>query len=201
MKSIEITGAVREGVGKSAMKKVRRQELIPGTVYGLGDPENVSVGYIDLEKAINTPETYIVNLDINGKKTATVIRETQFHPVTDRILHVDFLRVSDDQPVEVGLPIKLIGTPEGVLGGGKLVPLLRRLKVRGLISKLPDSVEIDVTNLLLGETITVEKANIEGLEVTSPGSSGVAMVDIPRAVRQAQDGETEGEAEGEAAAE
>ena len=186
MKTIDIKGVVRPDTGKAATKKVRMEGFVPGTVYGISDPENVSVGYNEISKAIYTPETFIVNLEVDGKVTPSVIREMQFHPVTDKVLHVDFLRVSDDKPVEVALPIRTVGTSKGVLAGGKMVPLARRIMVRGIASQLPEYVEVDITNLELGQTVTVGTAGIEGIEVTSPSSMGIAIVDIPRAVRQAQ---------------
>ncbi len=186
MKTVDIKAVAREGVGKAATKKVRREGMIPATVYGLGDPENVSVDYQVIKKLLHSPETFIVNLDKDGAVTSSIIRETQFHPVTDSILHVDFLRVDEVNPVEVQLPIRLVGTSKGVLAGGKLVPLSRRVKVRGIVTQLPEFVDVDITNLELGQTITVAGAGIEGLDITSPASMGVAIVDIPRAVRQAQ---------------
>lgn len=199
MKTIEIQGSTREGVGKSATKKVRSAGMVPGTVYGQGEPQNVAIGYNDIKKALYTPETFIVNLSVDGTATQSIIQEAQYHPVTDRILHVDFLRVSDAEPVEVRLPIRLVGTAQGVLAGGRMVPLMRRIKVRGIPSNLPEAVEINIEHLELGQTITVGQTNIEGLEITSPSSAGIAVVDIPRAVRQAQN--AEGGEEGEAAAE
>jgi len=186
MKTVDIKAVAREGVGKAATKKVRREGMIPATVYGLGDPENVSVDYQVIKKLLHSPETFIINLDKDGATTSSIIRETQFHPVTDSILHVDFLRVDGSSPVEVQLPIRLVGTSKGVLAGGKLVPLSRRVKVRGIVTELPEFVDVDITNLELGQTITVAGAGIEGLDITSPSSMGVAIVDIPRAVRQAQ---------------
>lgn len=191
MKSIEIKGEVRPGTGKAANKKVRNQGMVPGTVYGLTDPQNVSIAYNDIAKAIFTPESYIVNLEVDGQVQSTVLREMQFHPVTDKVLHVDLLRVDEDKPVVVALPVKIVGVSKGVLAGGKLVPLSRRIKVRGIAKQLPDYVEVDVTELELGNTVTVGTAGIEGLDIVSPASTGIAMVDVPRAVRQAQneDGE------------
>lgn len=196
MKTIEITGASRTGTGKAAVKKVRNSGNVPGTIYGQGEPQNVSVDYNAIKKALFTPETYIVNLDIEGNSSQTVIQEAQYHPVTDKILHVDFLRVTNEKPVEVKLPIKLVGTSKGVLAGGKLVPLLRKMKVRGLVSELPDAVEVDITELELGSTITVGTSGVEGLDITSPASAGIAIIEIPRAVKQAAGEEGEG-AEGE----
>lgn len=191
MKTIEIQGSVREGVGKSATKKVRNAGNVPATVYGLGDPKNIAIPYNDIKKALYSPETYIINLDVEGASTSTIIQEAQYHPMTDNIVHVDFLRISDEQPVEVKLPIKLVGNAKGVLSGGKLVALMRKIKVRGIPSQLPDRVEINISKLELGQTITVSQANVEGLEITSPASAGIAVVDIPRAVRQAQQAEKE----------
>ena len=152
MKSIELEVTAREHTGKAATKKVRRDDRVPATVYGLGEPKNVSVDYQAIKKALYTPETYIINLKGDAENHQAVIREAQYHPVTDNILHVDFLRVDNDNAVEVQLPIKLVGTSKGVLGGGKLVPLSRRLKVRGIVSELPDYVEVDITELeLLGQ--------------------------------------------------
>lgn len=201
MKSIDIKGVGRSNTGKAATKKVRNEGLVPGTIYGIKDPENISVGYNEISKAIYTPETFIVNLDIDGQVQPTVIREMQFHPVTDRILHLDFLRVDAESPVEVALPIKLVGVSKGVLAGGKLVPLSRRVKVRGIAADLPEFVEVDVTELELGSSVTIGNSGVEGLNITSPASMGVALVDIPRAVRQAQNEDGEAVAPEEGAAE
>lgn len=186
MKTIAITGESRKDTGKAAVKKVRMADKVPGTIYGLGEPQNVAVDYNTIGKAIYTPDSFIIDLDVEGEVSRTIIREAQFHPVTDKILHVDFLRVDDEHPVEVRLPIKLVGTSKGVLAGGKLVPMLRRIKVRGIVSQLPDAVEINISNLELGNTITVGQANTGDLNITTPPSAGVAIIEIPRAVKQAQ---------------
>lgn len=188
MKSIDIKGVGRSNTGKAATKKVRNEGLVPGTVYGIKEPANISVGYNEISKAIYTPQTYIVNLNVDGEVTPTVIREMQFHPVTDKILHLDFLRVDNENPVEIALPIKLTGASKGVLAGGKLVPLSRRIKVRGIAADLPDFVEVDVTELELGASVTVGTSGVEGLDITSPASMGIAVVEIPRAVKTAAEG-------------
>jgi large subunit ribosomal protein L25 len=185
MKTIEVTGTKRVGLGKTANKKTRREDKVPATVYGHGNPENVSLDMQSVRKAIYTPEAYIVNLNIDGATVSTIIRETQFHPVTDNLLHVDFLRLDDAHEIEVDLPIRLVGTSKGVLAGGKLVPLLRRIKVKGLASKLPDAVEVDISNLDLGKTIRVNELPDSGVTITSPGGAGIAIIDVPRAVKTA----------------
>lgn len=183
MKTIEVTGTKREGLGKAANKKVRRDNKVPAIVYGHGQPEVVAVDYLSVQKAIYTPDTYIVNLNIDGSSSSVVIREAQFHPVNDNILHVDFLRVTESDEIEIELPIRLVGTSKGVLAGGKLMPLARRIKVRGVPSTLPEIVEVDITELDLGKTIRVSDVVLPGINITSPASAGIAFIDIPRSVR------------------
>lgn len=186
MKTVELKGTKRTATGKSAMKKIRRAGNVPAVLYGHGEPIAVEVDHKALEKVLHSPDTYVVHLDLEGTSTKAIIREAQFHPVNDQVIHVDFLRVSDQEPVEIELPIKLVGTSVGVLAGGRLVPMLRRLKVKGLISQLPDKVDIDVSALDLGKTIRVGEVSVEGLTITSPASSGIAIIEIPRAVKQAE---------------
>lgn len=190
MKTIEVTGTARTSTGKNANKKVRAQDMVPAVVYGQGEPANVALDYQSIKKALYSPETYIVALNVDGNSSKTIIREAQYHPVTDNILHVDFLRITDEDQVEVALPIRLTGNAVGLLAGGKLVPLMRRLKVRGLPSELPDAVEVDITHLELGKTIRVGDLDEENLEITANPSSGIAIIEIPRAVKT---GEVEGE--------
>lgn len=187
MKTVELLTVARQGNGKGAAKQVRKEGQVPAVLYGQGEPVSLSVDYIQFEKIINTPDAYIVNLAIDGKESASIIREVQFHPVTDQVIHVDFLRVTDNEPVEVELPIVLTGTAKGVRNGGKLVPMLRRLKVKGVAKNLPDLIEVNVTTLGLGKTIKVRDIKADGVEITSSKDAGVAMVEIPRAVRQAGD--------------
>lgn len=194
MKTIELTGVKRPETGSTANKKVRAQGYVPAVVYGGTDPEQIALPYNEVSKALFTPNTYIVNLDVEGKKTPTLVREAQYHPVTDRILHVDFFRIPENEPVEFDMPVKMVGTAEGVRTGGRLVPLKRYLRVSGKPSELPEFLLVDVTNLQLGKTIRVGDITLEGIKILSPDSTGIAMVDIPRALRTGE-GEGEGEEE------
>ena len=187
MKTIELKGTSRSVVGKAAMKKIRRSGNVPAVVYGQGEPTSVAVDFQGINKVLSSPDTYVVNLDIDGKPETAILRDAQFHPVTDHVLHVDFLRVTPNEPVIVDLPVKLVGKSVGVAAGGKLVPMLRKIRVRGLISNLPDYVNVDVTNLGLGKTIRVADVKIEGLDIASPADAGIALIDVPRAVKQAAD--------------
>jgi large subunit ribosomal protein L25 len=187
MKTVELKGTTRSAVGKAAMKKIRRAGNVPAVIYGQGEPTAVAVDFQSMTKVLNSPETYVVKLDLEGKTTSAIVREVQYHPVTDNVLHVDFLRVSETEAVEVDLPIKLIGTAKGVLAGGRLVPMLRKLKVRGLVNELPDKVEVDISGLEMGKTFRVGEIPVSGLTITSPAPAGVAIIEIPRAVRQAEE--------------
>lgn len=185
MKTIDLKGSVREKLGKSGTRQVRYDGDIPAVIYGGTDPDHVTVDYLTVEKSLSTPDTYIFNLDVNGKQTPAILREVQFHPVTDRIMHCDFLRVQDGVALELELPIKLNGTPEGVFAGGKLISLMRRIKVKGVPAELPDAVNVNVKHLELGQTIKVRDLQEEGLTITSSPNAGIAMVEISRAARQA----------------
>ncbi|MEM7035769.1 MAG: 50S ribosomal protein L25, partial [Bacteroidota bacterium] len=181
--------------GKNAVRKIRKENKVPAVIYGQGEPQLIAVDYLSVKKALFTPESYIVKLEIDGNDTPVIVREAQYHPVYGQILHVDFMRVSEDKEIELELPVVLTGTSPGVMDGGKLVPLLRRLRVRGIPFNLPDNVEVDISGLELGKTIRVAEVEVEGLNITSPADAGIAGIEIPRAVKTGE-GLEEGE-EGE----
>lgn len=185
MKSTELKAHLRPDTGKASSKHMRRAGNVPGVIYNNNEATHVFFDYKELKTVLFTPETYIVKLDIDGKAVDTVVRDADYHPVTERIIHVEMLNVTDDKPVIVSLPVDLVGKPAGVGQGGKLLTKLRKIKVRGVPSQLPDKVEIDVTELMLGETIKIADAKIEGLDIVTPASAGVASVEIPRALRSA----------------
>jgi large subunit ribosomal protein L25 len=211
MKSTEIKAHLRPDTGKASSKHMRRAGNVPGVIYKKDKATHVYFDYKELKTVLYTPETYIVKLDIDGEKVNTVVRDADYHPVTERILHVEMLNITDEAPVIISLPVSLVGKPAGVGQGGKLLTKLRKIKVKGIPSELPDKVEIDVSGLKLGETIKIGDAKIQGLTIVTPATAGVASVEIPRALRSAgavgEDGELleegeEGEGEaGEAAAE
>ena len=205
MKTTELKAYSRTDLGKSVTKKIRKEGKVPGVVYDNSNAIHIVVDYQAVKPALFTKDTYIVKLDLDGEAHDTIIREAQFHPVTEKILHVDFLKVSDDKEVILTLPIKLSGTPKGVRSGGKLVTKLRKIKVKGIPSQLPEFVEIDVSDLKLGTTIKIGDAHIEGLNVITSSSAAIASVEIPRALKSAggvdEDEEEGGDAEAEAPAE
>jgi len=134
---------------------------------------------------IYTPEVYIVNLDIDGKKTKSIMKALQFHPVSDKVLHIDFLELTEDKAVVVELPVKLEGLAEGVKAGGKLSLEMRKLKVKGLYTQIPENIVINVSELGLGKSIQVAKVSVKDLEILNNKNAVVAQVKLTRAARGA----------------
>jgi large subunit ribosomal protein L25 len=187
MKTFDLKGEIRDDFGKKAARAYRREGLIPCVVYGGHDEKNVNfvVKNGDVRNLIYTPEIYLVNLDLGEKKMQAVLREIQFHPVKDTILHIDFLHVFEDVPVEIELPVRLEGLAEGVRAGGKLSLDMRQLKVRAVPSKLPDEIVINVENLGLGKTIQVGDLEFDGIELLNAKNAVVCRVHLTRAAKAA----------------
>ena len=181
MKEFQLNGTKRADFGKKAAKLLRKQELIPCNLYGNGENVTFSVALADVRKLIYTPDTMVVDLAVDGKKTKAVVKELQFHPVTEALLHIDFLEITDKKPVTVEIPVQLTGHAEGVKAGGKLALGMRKLKVKGLYPKFPDRMVIDVTSLGLGKKIQVADLHFEGLEMMNAKNMIVAQVKATRA--------------------
>ena len=186
MKTIEIKGASRTEFGKKGTNAVRRAGNVPCVVYGGGDTVHFAVPATEFKQLIYTPHSYIIEFDIDGKKEKAVMREVQFHPVSGDVLHVDFFRVDEKKPVAVDLPVVLTGNSEGVKQGGKLALSKRKLRVSALVKDLPDTVEVDVTELGLGKSIFVGDLHIPGLEILTPATTAICAVRMTRAARGAQ---------------
>jgi len=185
MKTFELKGAVRTDLGKKATKADRVGEKVPCVLYGGEVNTHFTATISDIRKLIYTPEVYVVNLDIDGKKTKSIMKALQFHPVSDKVLHIDFLQLTEDKPVTVELPVKLEGLAEGVKAGGKLSLEMRKLKVKGLYTQIPENIVIDVTELGLGKSIQVAKVSLENLEILNNKNAVVAQVKLTRAARGA----------------
>lgn len=185
MKTLELSAAVRKETGKTFAKNMRKSALIPANIYGGEQSLMISVDEKELMKAIYTPNVYIVNLTVEGKVYSTVIKETQFHPVSDKILHVDFLQISDKKKITIGLPVVLEGQAEGAKQGGKLAQVVRKLRVNGIAKDLPESINIDVTNLGLGKSIMVGDLEFKKFTIAEPKSVVIATVKTTRAAKDA----------------
>ena len=188
MKHIEFKGQIREAGNKAAVKAVRRAGQVPCNIYGHGI-ENVlfTIDSQDLKSITHTPESYIIDLELNnGTKMFAVLHEVQFHPVTDEALHVDFLAVSEEKPVTIEVPIKVTGHAEGVKMGGKLLVSSRKLRVSAMMDKLPDLLEVDSTNLMIGKQIVAGDLNFDGVTIVSPKATIICSVRPTRATQQAK---------------
>ncbi len=186
METIKINGTARNEYGKKAARKLRKEGKVPCIVYGNGDNTSFTVGEDELRKLIYTPNVYIVELNIDGQECLSILKDAQFHPLTDKVLHLDFFRVTKDKPVEMEIPVVLDGLAEGVKAGGKLNLNMRKLRVKGLYTDMPDKLHIDVTNLWLGKTIQVGELHFDNLELTNVKDAVVCAVQLTRAARGAQ---------------
>ena len=185
MKTFELSGEVRENLGKKSTKAVRVSENIPCVLYGGKDNVHFTVSASAVRKLIYTPEVYVVELTIGKNKTKAIMKELQFHAVTDKVQHIDFLEIDEKKPVVVELPVKLTGLAEGVKAGGKLSLEMRKLKVKGIYTNIPESITVDVTNVGLGKSIQVGKLALKDLEILNSKMSVVAQVKLTRAARGA----------------
>jgi large subunit ribosomal protein L25 len=185
MKRIELEGTLRESLGKKETKKSRNEQQIPCVLYGNGIKNlhfTISAG--DLKTVVYTPESFLINLNVADKKYLSVLRDIQFHPVTEEILHVDFFNVDESKPVVIDLPVVIEGNSEGVKQGGKLQILIRKLKVSALTKDLPENLVVDVTDLGLGKTVFVKDLSYPDITVLTPSSTTVCRVKATRASRE-----------------
>ena len=206
MKSITIKGSKRESVGKVATKALRNADKVPCVLYGGENPLHFSANELDFSKLIYTPNAHTVELDINGdQKINAILQDIQFHPVSDKILHVDFYQLSDDKEVNMEIPVIIEGSAPGVmLEGGTLVISKRKLKVRALPKNLPDFINVDISSLKLGSKITTAELESEDFTILHPDNTVVCKVRTSRASMSIEEEELEGEATeevGEATAE
>lgn len=194
MKKVEIKAELRESVGKADSKNLRKQDQIPCVLYGNGENIHFHTHENSFKDIVYTPNAYLVTIDVSGKKYEAVLRDIQYHPVSDKILHADFFQVHEKEPVWIRVPVVLEGSSIGVLNGGRLVQKMRKVRIKGLPSVLPDELKIDITDLAIGKSIKIADLNIEGLEFLEPGNAVLVLVKTARAVVLAED-EEEGEGE------
>jgi large subunit ribosomal protein L25 len=185
MKTFELKGSVRPEVGKKASRTARANDAIPCVIYGGKETIHFQVETGDVRKLIYSPEIFIVALAFEGKKVNAILKEIQFHPVKDTILHIDFLEVFGDKPITMEVPIKLNGLAEGVKQGGKLSQEMRKLKVKALYKDIPEKLDINVENLGLGKTIQVGALAFDKLTLLNSPINVVAAVKLTRAARGA----------------
>ena len=211
MKTYNLSAQPRTAIGKKATKELRNAGLIPVVLNGgevvelpysgnLNEGEqvielannkgvkvtNLTVKAEDVRKLIYTPDIYAIDLDVNGVKKMAVLKDIQFHPVKEEILHIDLLEVNDKKPVVIEVPVKLEGHAEGVKAGGKLTLSMKKIKVKAISSAIPEKVIINVDNLGLGKTLQIGELHFEGLELMNAKNAVVCAVQLTRAARGAQ---------------
>ncbi len=190
MKSISMSGSLRENVGKKDARTQRASGMIPCVMYGGGNQLNFLVPETSFKNLIYTPEVCYAVIDINGVEHKAIVQEIQFHPVTDKILHVDFLEVVDGKPINIAIPLQVSGNSPGVMRGGKLSKRVRKLKVSGLLEHIPENITVDISGLDILDSIRVEDIKIDNVRITENPSKVVVTVMTSRNVDESAPAET-----------
>ena len=191
MKEINLTGQKRTALGKKASKELRKEGLVPCNLYGEAtqDGKPVAMAFAvpmsELRKVVYTPHIYMINLIIDGESHTAIMKELQFHPVTDALLHIDLLEVNENKPVTIGIPVKLVGLAQGVRDGGRMNLSIRKIDVTAPYTVIPEHLDIDVTALKIGKSIKVGDLHFEGLELATSKDVIVCSVKMTRAAMSA----------------
>jgi large subunit ribosomal protein L25 len=196
MKTASLSGSSRESVGKKDASQLRLNNRVPAVLYGGGDQKHLSVGELDISKIVVNPDVFQIDLDLDGTAYKCIVQDVQFHPVTERIVHIDLLQVVDGKPVRVELPLRTTGTAQGVIDGGRIQMLFRRLPVRGLIQDLPEEISVDISDLVIGDSARVRDIEVPNCDVLLSES---ALLVACKRTRAAMSAESEDELEGEGA--
>lgn len=195
MKVSQLSGSLRANVGKKDAKAVRDSGQVPCVLYGAGTQTHFSVKDIAIEKLVFNPDVFQIELDIDGTKASAIIQDLQQDPMTDKVRHIDFLQLDAKKPVKIGLPVRLTGASRGVMAGGKLMQVFRRLKVVALPGDLPEAITIDITKLRIGQSIRVTDLSEQNpsLRFTDPARAVVVAVKMARGATKAADADDEDE--------
>lgn len=185
MKTFKIKGTARQAVGKKDSKQLRTQDLVPCVIYGGDKVVHFQAHENEFRKIIYTPSVFQIEIDVDGQIYHAFMQASQFHPVTDKLLHIDFLEIRKNVPVRLEIPVRLDGYAKGIQQGGRLKSNLRTLKAKGFPKDFPDEIVIDVTNLNLNESVRVEDIKVKGIEILNTKSVPVATVVVTRAARAA----------------
>jgi large subunit ribosomal protein L25 len=187
MKTIEIKGSFRNEVGKKSTREIRKTGNVPCIIYGKENNINFSTQESSFKNLVYTHEAHLVNLDIEGKIFNAVLHDMQFHPVTDKILHADFVQVFDNKPVTMDVPVVITGDSVGVKAGGKLSIKKRTLKIKALAADLPDHLEVDVTDLKIHHSVKVGDIAFEKIELLDPKIATIVTVSTSRVVMKTEE--------------
>jgi large subunit ribosomal protein L25 len=186
MKSIAISGSPRENVGKRDAKELRYQGLVPAVLYGGPTQTHFSVSAADLRSVVYTPDVHFIDLEVSGVKSQAIIKDMQFHPLTEQLIHIDFLLLDEKKPITIEIPVKLTGTSPGVKVGGKLVQKLRKLRVKALPKDHLDNIEVSISELEVGKSVRVGDIKLTNQTITNAAEDTIVSVTTSRALRQAE---------------
>src|SRR5579872_6654707 len=186
MKSFAISGSSRENVGKRDAKELRYQGLVPAVLYGGKTQTHFAVSAAELKPVIYTPVVHFIDITVGNVKSTAIIQDIQFHPLTEQILHVDFLELDQHKPIAIEIPIKLTGTSPGVKSGGKLVQKLRKLRIKALPKDHLDTIDVSIEGLEVGKSVRVADLKFDKLTITNAMEDTIVSVTTSRALRQAE---------------
>jgi len=195
MKTLEIKGSLRTDLGKKSSKNTRKEGNVPCVIYGKEQNIHFHTHENNFKNLVYTPDAHLVNLDLDGKEYKVVLQDIQFHPVTDKITHADFIEIFDNKPIVISLPIKVTGDSVGVKAGGKLRIKKRHLKVRGFANDIPEFLPIDVTEVKIHHSVKVGDLSYDKIELIDPNITTILSVATSRVV-QKEEGEGVEGAEG-----
>ncbi|MCQ2299389.1 MAG: 50S ribosomal protein L25 [Bacteroidales bacterium] len=185
MRIVSMSGSLRENVGKKDAKALRRDAKVPCVMYGKGEQKIFALPLTQFDRIIFNPEPCFVEIDLGGTKYRAMLKDIEYHPVTEIVYHADFYELSDDKAVVMSIPVHTTGTSKGVMKGGKLAYKQRRLNVKALPANMPSEILLDITNLDVAQRIKVQDINCESYEILNPKSSEVVVVNSTRAAATA----------------
>ena len=185
MKTIEIVGYKRANLGKSESQRLRNEGYVPCVVYGGNEQVHFYAPMILFRDLVYTNEAHFVHLNVEGEESKAILQEVQFHPVSEIILHADFLKIEDDRKIKMSIPVRLVGKAKGVDKGGALVRKRAALKVAGFAKDMPDHIDVDVSDLDFHHAVKVGDMKMNGLEFLDPKQAAIAAVEVPRAAKLA----------------
>ncbi|MGE5382177.1 MAG: 50S ribosomal protein L25/general stress protein Ctc [Omnitrophica WOR_2 bacterium] len=182
MKTVSLSGSLRENVGKKDAKAQRVAGKVPCVIYGGKEQIHFTTDEVNFKPILYSPSSFLINVNVDGKEYLTILQDVQSHPVTDRLLHVDFMELDPKKPVTISVPIRITGTSPGVLRGGKLIKKFRKLKVKALIQNLPDEIEISISELELNQAVKVVDLKLDNVEFLDIKNAVIVTVQATRNV-------------------
>jgi large subunit ribosomal protein L25 len=197
MKKVSLSGSLRGNVGKKDAKALRNQGLVPCVIYGGEQQVHLNLSEADFRTILFTPETFLIEISIDGKVFKTILKDVQYHPVGDQVIHADFYEITPGKPVTVALPVRLTGTSPGVIQGGKLKLKIRKLKLKAMLDDIPEEIVLSIAKLKIGQSVKVKEINLPNVTLLDPAGSVIVDVKTARGLTAA---ELEEEAAEEAAA-